>query len=113
MLSHLDFTRIRHLQAVYHIFSYLKQVPKRKLYLDPVSPLISKDHFHKFDWDGFYRDSKEAIPDYMPNPRCKIMTTHCFVYANHVAEKITRRLQTGILIFFNQSPIIWFSKRQN
>ena len=29
--SHLDLPRIEHLHAVYHIFGYLKQVPKRKL----------------------------------------------------------------------------------
>ena len=53
LLSHLDFPRIGHLQAVYRIFGYLKQVPKRKLYFDPVSPLISKYRFHKFDWEDF------------------------------------------------------------
>ena len=74
--SHLASPRIGHLQSVYHIFGYLKQVPKRKLYFDPVLPLISEDRFHKFDWEDFYRDSKEAIPDDMPKPRGKIMTTH-------------------------------------
>ena len=77
--SHLAFPRIGHLQAVYHIFSYLKQVLKRKLYFDPVLPLISEDRFHKFDWEDFYCDSKEAIPDDMPKPRGKIMTTHCLL----------------------------------
>ena len=48
--SNLALPRIGHLQAVYHIFDYLKQVPKRKLTFDPVSPLISKDRLHKFDW---------------------------------------------------------------
>ena len=113
MSSHLALPRIGHLQAVYNIFLYLKQVPKRKLYFDPVFPLISKDRFHKFDWEDFYRDSKEAIPDDMPKPRGKIMTMHCFVDANHAAEKVTMRSQTGILIFCNRAPIIWFSKRQN
>ena len=74
--SHLALPRIGHLQAVYHIFGYLKQVPKRKLYFDPVLPLINEDRFHKFDWEEFYRNSKEAIPDDMPKPRGKIMTTH-------------------------------------
>ena len=41
------------------------------------------------------------------------MTTHCFVDSNNAADKVTRRSQTGILIFCNQSPILWFSKRQN
>ena len=91
----------------------MKQVPKRKLYFDPVSPLISEDRFHKFNWEVFYRDSKEASPDDTPKPRGKIMTTYCFVDANHAADKVTRRSQTGILIFCNRAPILWFSKRQN
>ena len=113
MSSNLALPRIGHLQAVYHIFVYLKQVPKRKLYFDPVLPLIRKNRFHKLYWEDFYRDSKEAIPDDMPKPRGKIMTTHCFVDANHAADKVTRRSQTGILIFCNRAPILWFSKRQN
>ena len=47
--SHLVFPRIGHLQAVYHIFGYLKQVPKSKLYFNPVSPLIIEDRFNRFD----------------------------------------------------------------
>ena len=88
--SHLALTRIVHLQTLYHIFGYLKQVPKRKLYFYPVSPLISEDRLHRFDWEDFYRNSKEAIPDHMPNPRGKIMTTHFFVDAKHSVDKVTR-----------------------
>ena len=51
---HLALSRSGHLQAVYQIFGYMKQVPKRKLYFDPVSPSISKDRFQKFDWEEFY-----------------------------------------------------------
>ena len=111
--SHLALPRIGHLLALYHILWYLKQLPKRKLYFDPVSPLISEDCFHKSDWEDFYRDSKEAIPDDMTKQRGKIMTTYCYVDANHAADKVTRRSQTGILIFCNRSPILWFRKIQN
>ena len=51
--SHLALPRSGHLQAVYEIFVYLKHVPKRKLYFDPVSPSISEDRFHKFDGGTF------------------------------------------------------------
>ena len=34
--SHLDLPVIRHLQAVYHIFGYFKQVLNRKLYFEPI-----------------------------------------------------------------------------
>ena len=43
--SHLALPRVGHLQAVYRIFGYLKQVPKRKLYFDPTKPPISEDRF--------------------------------------------------------------------
>ena len=72
--SHLALPRIGHIQAVYQIFGYLRKVLKRKLYFDPVLPLISEDRFHKIDWEDFYRNPKEAIPDDMANPRGKIMT---------------------------------------
>ena len=111
--SHLALPRSGHLQAVYQIFGYLKHVPKRKLYFDPVSPSISEDRFHKFEWEDFYRDAKEAIPLDGPKPRGKFMTTHCFVDANHASDKVTRQSQSGILIFCNRAPIMWFSKRQN
>ena len=111
LLSHLALPRIGHLQAVNHIFGYLKQAPKRELYFDPVSPLIIEDRFQKYDWEELYRNSNEAIPDDMPNPRGKIITMHFFVDANHPADKVARRSQTGILIFCNRSPILWFSKR--
>ena len=111
LLSHLAFPRIGHIQVVYHIFGYLKQVQKRKLYFNPVLSLIREDCFHKFYWEEFYRDTKKTIHDDMPNPGGNIMTTHCLVNANHAADKVTRRSQTRILIFFNQAPIIWFSKR--
>jgi hypothetical protein len=38
---------------------------------------------------------------------------NCFVDADHAGNRVTRRSQTGILIFLNRSPIIWYSKAQN
>ena len=36
-----------------------------------------------------------------------------FVDADHAGSVVTRRSHTGIIIFFHNAPIIWFSKRQN
>ena len=36
-----------------------------------------------------------------------------FVDANHAGSLLTRRSQTGILLFLNKAPIVWYSKRQN
>ena len=95
------------------MFVYLKQVPKRKLYFDPRKPMISEDRFQKFDLEYFYPNACEPIPLDMPRPRGKYVSTHCFVDANHEADKTTRRSMTGIIIFCKRSPIIWHIKRQN
>ena len=89
--SHLALTRVGHLQAVYRIFGYLKQVPKRKLCFGPIKTSISEDRFKSFDWEDFYKDAQESIPIYMPSLREKSMSTHCFVDANHAGDKTTRR----------------------
>ena len=41
------------------------------------------------------------------------MVMTCFVDADHAGNRVTRRSHTGIIIFCNRAPIIWFSKRQN
>ena len=40
------------------------------------------------------------------------MMVNCFV-ASHAGCKVTWRLHTGVIIFINRAPIVWFSKRQN
>ena len=42
-----------------------------------------------------------------------MVSMHCFVDADHASNRVTRRSQTGILIFLNRAPIAWYSKRQN
>jgi hypothetical protein len=49
----------------------------------------------------------------MPEPRGHSVTTSAFVDANHAGNVVTRRLHTGIFLFVQNAPIIWFSKRQN
>ena len=48
----------------------------------------------------------------MPEPRGNYVTTSCFVDADLAGNKVTRRSQTGVLIFVNQAPIHYYSKKQ-
>ena len=105
--------RTGHLQQAYRMFGYLKLHPKRRLAFDPQHPAISERMFMRHDWHDFYRGAEEAIPGDMPPPRGNTMSTHCFVDASHGSDRATRRSQTGIIIFCNKAPIMWFSKRQN
>ena len=113
MSTHLALPRIGHLEQLMHMFGYLKEHPKRKLAFNPTHPDINERMFRKHDWYNFYRDAKEAIPGDMPEPLGNPMSMHCFVDANLAGNQVTRRSQTGILIFCNRAPIIWHSKRQN
>jgi hypothetical protein len=49
----------------------------------------------------------------MPEPLGNSFTLHVFVNANHAGNVVTRRSHTGILLFVQNSPIQWLSKRQN
>ena len=49
----------------------------------------------------------------MPTPLGKPVSITCFVDSNHAGNVVTRRSHTGILIFVQNAPMIWFSKKQN
>ena len=53
--SHMALPRIGHIQAVYRIFGYLKQVPKWRLYFEPKKLIISEDRLQISDWEDFYK----------------------------------------------------------
>ena len=112
--------RIGHLEQACNIFRYLKNVNSAYVVMDPTPWGI--------DWTGeqgevhprqlatcmkeLYPDSVVHSPHDMPDPLGEGVHISCFVDADHVGNKITRRLHTGISIFLNSAPIIWYSKRQ-
>ena len=49
----------------------------------------------------------------MPVARGDFILMHCFLDKNHAGDTEARRSQTGILLFYNSAPIIWFRKGQN
>lgn len=65
------------------------------------------------DWIDFYRGGCEEIPCNILEARGNTMSMHCFVDASHSSDKATRRSQTGILIFVNEAPVMFYSKQQN
>jgi hypothetical protein len=112
--SHLALPRAGHLQQVYHVFfCYLKLKPKKTLVFDPNHPNIDENRFVTCNWHDFYQGAKEPIPGDAPEPRGNFVSTHCFVDADHVSSLVTRCSQSGILLFVNRAPIIWYSKHQN
>ena len=49
----------------------------------------------------------------MPEPLGNPVQVMACVDANHAGNIKTRRSHTGIQIYINRAPIIWYSKRQN
>ena len=113
MLTHLALPQCRHMEQLYHMFGYLKANPKCKLYLDPQHLQVDERSFQSYDWYDFYRDAKEAFPGDMPPPRGESVLMHCFIDSDHAGNTVTRRSQTGLLLFVNRAPIVWYSKCQN
>jgi hypothetical protein len=103
-----------HLEALYHIFGHLKKRQKQKIVFDPTRVEVDETCFRvRADWSEFYGDVAEELPATMPEPRGNPVNITCFVDSNHAGNVITRRSHTGILIFVQNSPIIFYSKRQN
>jgi hypothetical protein len=48
----------------------------------------------------------------MPVPFGKKVRITCYVDADHAHDTVTRRSVTAILLFVNNTPIRWYSKRQ-
>jgi hypothetical protein len=110
---HLALPREGHLEQVLHVFAYLKRYNKSAVVFDDTTPAYDEARFTKSDWSGFYPDAADPLPPNMPEPRGNSVSTTCFVDADHAGCQATRRSQTGILIFVQRAPIIWYSKRQN
>jgi hypothetical protein len=55
------------------------------------------------------------LSSHLPLPRAGHLQQvyHIFGYLKQKCKRTFRRSQTGILIFVNRAPIIWYSKRQN
>ena len=90
----------------------MKKHQRSKLVFDEQEPDL-KNEFVTADWKEYYPDAKEVEPPNVPELRGRLVTTLCFVDADHAGCRETRRLHTGIIIMVNRAPIVWFSKRQN
>ncbi len=109
-----------HLDAVYRIFWFLKCSLKKKqqgrIVFDGSTPFVDEKLFNPTNpeyWYDFYPDAAEGLPHDMPTPRGRSVKLACYVDADHAGNLMTRRSHSGIILYLQNTPIIWFSKRQN
>jgi len=102
-----------HLDQAFHIFGYLKRNRRATIVFNESTVNWDEGMFEHYDWTDFYRGAKENLPLNAPPPRGNAIQINCFIDADHAGNRVTRRSQTGILIFINRSPIQWYSKSQS
>ena len=85
------------------------------MYFDPRLPNIDYTAFQDNapDFKEHYRDAIEDIPPRDPEPRGRCVCTTAFVDACLYSNKVTKKSQTGFVLFVNKAPIICYSKRQS
>jgi hypothetical protein len=104
---------IGHLEVVYHVFAYLHKHDKSSIVVDPSEPEFDPTLFIDQDWSEFYGNVEEEMPPRIPEPLGSVVTISVFVDANHAGNVVTRQSHMGILIYLQNTPIIWHSRWQN
>ena len=81
---------------------------------DPSDIEIDESKFVKQDWSSsvYGTDLKEELPSNIPEARGQGFTMTAYVDSDHVGDVITRCSGTGFLVFLNNAPIHWYSKKQ-
>lgn len=106
--------RSGHLSILLRVFAYCKKHMESKLVFDPHINEYNDIQWMEEDWSQFYPGIQgESIPMNMPEPRGARIHMTLFCDAAHATCLVTRRSTTGIVIFVNGAPIVWYSKRQN
>jgi hypothetical protein len=102
-----------HLEVVLAIFAYLRKHKDQVMFFNPAYMDVQESDFIWTQWDDIYGDIKEEIPIDFPVPLGNLVRITVYVDADHTGNAMTRRSQTGFIIFVNSAPIIWYSKKQN
>ncbi len=106
-----------HLERLQRIIGYLRKRPHGAIRFRTEIPKW-EDTFGedpvKFDWmETVYGCPQEPVDPRAPIPKGKVVRTTSFVDANLMHDAVTGRSCSGILEFLNQTPVDWFSKRQD
>ena len=114
MSSHLALPRVGHLNQLLHMFAYLKKNHNSELVFDPSDPDIDKSLFERKDWTSseFGLAGEEEIPANAPEARGQGFTMSGYVDADHATDSMTRKSRTGFIIYLNNAPIYWLSRKQ-
>ena len=72
-----------HLDALMHIFGFLRINHNSRMAYNPSYPTIDMNVFKPNDWKSFYGNVKESIPSNAPEPRGKDVDLQLYVHSDH------------------------------
>ena len=103
-----------HMERVQRIYGYLSKMRHGVIKIRTEAPDYSSIPVKMYDWEyTCYADAKEEIPPGSPEPKGKPVTTTSYFDANLYHDLISGKSVTGVLHFFNGTPIDWYSKLQS
>ena len=121
--QYMALPRLGQLQQALNMFKNIKANLKQGwLVFDPLDYDIEWTPFRENEispteramaMKDLYHEAEDPIPYKMPKPLGKEVNINCFVDSDHAGNCVTRCSHTGIMIYLNMAPIIWYSKRQN
>ena len=102
-----------HLERIKRICGYLSKFRSACIRIRTEEPDYSDLPQHEYDWSRtiYGQVTERQAPD-APIPRGKPVVTTTYKDANLYHDLSTGRAVTGVLHFFNQTPIEWYSKKQ-
>jgi hypothetical protein len=80
---------------------------------NPARMDVQESDFVNSQWTDVYGDMKEEIPMDFPVQLGNAICITAYVDADHAGNVVSRRSQTGFIVFANSAPIVWYSKKQN
>ena len=103
-----------HLDRIKRVYAYLCKMKHATIRFRTDVPDISDFDFIERDWSNSpYSGTREEYPKNLPPARGKPVLMTSFVDANLMHDVLSGKSVTGVLHFFNKTPIDWFTKKQN
>ena len=102
-----------HLERVKRICGYLSKFRSACIRIRTDEPDFSDLPVKEYDWArSVYGNARQRMAADAPVPKGKPVQTTTFKDANLYHDLATGRAVTGVLHFLNQTPVDWFSKKQ-
>ena len=103
-----------HIEALKRVFGYMKfHSGAMQIEYNATYPTYMEFESMHYDWFEQYGRCEEELSSNMPVQKGNTVRITAFFDADHAGCLATRRSTTGMLMFLNNTPIKWYSKRQS